>query len=618
MNWQKKIKKFLGEQKEKVAFFVNISSGHEKFFSVFGNLVKNSIDDYRIIFFGSEIPSDISNQNLNIILSEELISREDCEEIDDYVFNYLSRSWYLYDRIEDYKGINLGRIVEYDFQKYLSSRIKNLEILKRASENENGEAIIVVDDTDELSSVAKFYESVLQKPVLQISLGMGQKNKKALLITSQPKCAAFLNDVIDSYAFKKCLAKSLEENSVLFDIRFLKIFKNNEEGLHYLPVSLERGLITRLKWLKNGFSYFPLSFSKQEYRTYEMLWKELASDLNFQKIFAYRGISIWELVKDTLLKFIVNHFPRIRSNIDLLEEIYSKKKIDLVVLRNDVKELERTIVLTSKLFSIPTLVIQHGVLAEVNGHNLLLADKFAAWGEASVSWYGKFNELSDRFFVTGNPKFDSVKKDNSGISKKDFCEKMSLDVEKRTILFATQQINKFSSFWADDIFYLTAEKILETIRRFPNKQLIIKADPYEDPKPYVDIIKRGNYQNAVVIKDVDIYELFPHTDLLITLDSTVGLEAMLFRIPLITFNLTKRQDRVPYAERGAALGVYKAEDLGTAIQGVFNDSSLCLEMQKAQTEFIKEFAYRLDGKSTKRLQDLILNTIPEKKVSQNA
>lgn len=569
--------------------------------------MRNFSGNASVVFFNLEIPKEFLKVKLRMITSEECLSKEDCAEIDKYIFSGLTRNWYSYNNITEYRGIHLGSILEYDFQRYLTPRVKNLEIIKKIADGEKIKKIVAIDDTAELGPVARLYAGMLNIPVLEISF-LQKKNKLGAKVKS--KLASQFSRFLDALAFQRLMRDKNEGAIALVDTRISKmLLKFQDTGLSFMLCPFEKGVGLRLDLIKQGFSYLPLYFEKgtrsNRRDTDNKKWQALSLDENFKRIFQYKDISVWEIIKDKLSVFFLEYLPRIISNIDLLERLLKTKRIKIAVLRNDVKEFERTVILALRMAKIPSLAIQHGILAETNGHNILLADRFAAWGSASVDWYKRYGNPGEKFEVTGNPKFDTFINWRPEITKEELCRKLNLDADKGIILFATQQINKFSSFWTDDLFWVMTDRLLGAIAEFPDKQLVIKVDPYEYTTPYRERILASSYNHAVAIRDIDIYTLIYFCDLVITQDSTVALEAMVLDKPVITFNLTKRENRVPYVEKKAALGVSKSEDLLPVIKKALTDTETISGLKRGRMEFIKEYAYKIDGRSKERLLNIL-------------
>lgn len=608
MNWEYRIVKFLRDaDNKKTLFLINIMGDHEKIAHFLNKFLYVTSRPHLVVLFNIEIPKSFANGSLNVKLSEDYLLKSDYEDIDNYIFNNLSKSWYLYKYITDYRGITLGKVLEYDLQKYLTPRIKNLEIIRRIIDAENIHQIVVFDDNDELREAARLYADFINLPILIVRY---RKLNFRLRLNIKSRLSIFLSDLLDYFAFRRLLKDKEGKGVVLIDARLYNFFRGRKDKMPILPCPLEMGVRIRASLIGQGLSYLPLYFRKsrkyfKEWNVYAQNWKDLCIDNELRNNFRYKGIPIWDIVSPKLSTFFREVIPRIICNINMLTNgVAAEKRIKVAVLRNDVKEFERTLISILRLAKIPSLIIQHGVLAEPNGHNILFADKLVAWGRASIDWYEGLRNFPDKFEIVGNPSFDALLGWRPKISRDELYRKLNLDLNKGIILFVTQQINKFSSFWTNDLFLVMADKLLEAIRQFPTMQLVIKVDPYEDVAPYRNRILKNSHNNAIAVRDFEIYTLIYFSDLVMTLDSTVGLEAMIFDKPLITFNFTKRKDRVPYAEKGAAIGVYHEQDLIFAIKEALTDLEKISQLKSGRAKFLEEYAFKLDGKDRERILNL--------------
>lgn len=609
MDWQQKILQFIKNNKKGTLFLINTKVELERVADFFRKSV-SSMSGYLIVCFNIEIPREFRKMDLNIKSSEDYLSRGDYKDIDDYVFYDASMFWYRYKDITTYRNIALGRMFEYEFRKYLMPRIKNLEIIKRIVAQSKVERVVVIEDADELINAAELYAGYAGIDIFGISFKSRRGIFAGLKLSIKSKITALFTNILDCFVFRRIIKGNLKKRVILIDAKLYKFFRNVPRGIDFLPCPLEKGLNVRFRLVKEWGIYLPFYFRKnkrylKEWGIYRKKWQELSEDENFRNIFKYKDISIWEIVEEWVSGFFLEDIPRVISNINRLDRLLKARSIKNAVVRNDLKELERTIVFTLHSAKIPSLHLQHGVLAESNGDNILAVDKFAAWGKASIDWYAKYGNPPDKFVITGNSHFDMLKRWQPKFSRQELFERLHLDEAKTTVLFATQQINKFSSFWTDDLFLVMADKILNAMRKFDSRQLVIKADPYEDLRPYENMIKVVPYNNAAAVRDIDIYTLIYFSDIVITLDSTVALEAMVFDKPVITLNLTKRADRVPYAASCAALGVYRAEDISAAIENVFNDEGLRQQLASGRKKFIYDYAYKTDGLAKERTANLM-------------
>ena len=94
-------------------------------------------------------------------------------------------------------------------------------------------------------------------------------------------------------------------------------------------------------------------------------------------------------------------------------------------------------------------------------------------------------------------------------------------------------------------------------------------------------------------------------DILMTRSSTVGLEAMLFDKPVITFNPIGTLNSNPYAGTDAVIKVYKKEHLAPAIKDALYNKEIQRKLAEARHRFVYEYAYLQDGKASQRIVNLI-------------
>ena len=78
---------------------------------------------------------------------------------------------------------------------------------------------------------------------------------------------------------------------------------------------------------------------------------------------------------------------------------------------------------------------------------------------------------------------------------------------------------------------------------------------------------------------------------------------------MVTINLTGKPDPMPYASSGAAIGVYKKEDLIPAMKDVLFDTQTKEELANQRRAFVLEHAYQPDGQASRRMAEVIARLI---------
>ena len=79
---------------------------------------------------------------------------------------------------------------------------------------------------------------------------------------------------------------------------------------------------------------------------------------------------------------------------------------------------------------------------------------------------------------------------------------------------------------------------------------------------------------------------------------------------VVILNLSGESDFVEYVKDGVALGVYKEEDLRPAIEKLLEDDT---ELARNRRTFIEKNLYKIDGKASDRVVNLIEETIEKRR-----
>ncbi len=242
----------------------------------------------------------------------------------------------------------------------------------------------------------------------------------------------------------------------------------------------------------------------------------------------------------------------------------------------------------------------HGMPGYVKGLNI------AVLSPAARNWFVKDGFPPDNIFIIGQPRFDLILKQK--FDPTSLRKELGIPESKGIVILATQPLVEFY-LWTER----EREKFIDTVtgamKEFPEKRLVIKLHPDENIDIYQKILRGTSDDKTIICRDTDTYELLNACDLLITFYSTVALEAMLFDKPVITLNLFDKPDIFPFAQSGAALGVYNQEELVPAIREALYDTSIREELFKKSREFAAKQIFQPDGQASRRGAELILHLV---------
>ncbi|MBP1908195.1 glycosyltransferase family 52 [Methanolobus bombayensis] len=290
------------------------------------------------------------------------------------------------------------------------------------------------------------------------------------------------------------------------------------------------------------------------------------------------------LLKDRLLDICVLFSS-------LLLRIYRPSTI-LVVSENTLPE--KIAVLASNKLHIPTIRIQEGVYGKSYVPGIIKVNMLAVMGPFFKSLLIDCGVSSNMITVTGQPRYDSLfqrKMEKSCVFTK---QELDLPSDKKLVLLATQPVS-------DDQRWALIYSVCNTIRDNSEILLMIKPHPSESNDLHEKVVHETQIQNYMFCENMDIIDLVNVCDVLITIHSTVALEAMFFEKPVITVNYSGQEDIMSYAEEGAAIGVYSFNELTLALDKALHDDYLISQLRKKQKVYLHDYLYRIDGKASERI-----------------
>lgn len=208
-----------------------------------------------------------------------------------------------------------------------------------------------------------------------------------------------------------------------------------------------------------------------------------------------------------------------------------------------------------------------------------------------------------QLLITGNPKYDFLKKISSQDAKNKLKKVFDYDLQKKIILIAMSQWNENDEKWMSEYIQFCNEN---------NYEIIIKIHPMyltsnnELSEKKITIIKKKCYNNKYFITyDFGIYDLITSSDLVITDFSNVGIEAVLLKKPLLTVNFNLNPlDYIKLKETGAAIEIDDIEKLKEITKSILENK---LYINKRFDSIIENYNYKNDGTASERIfQKLIV------------
>jgi hypothetical protein len=252
---------------------------------------------------------------------------------------------------------------------------------------------------------------------------------------------------------------------------------------------------------------------------------------------------------------------------------------DCVILANDAAFPYGNIVNMLQAKQIPFILMQEGIRfplpkaasnREIYGRGGAAA--LAVWGESSAEYFREVGVPEARIHLTGNPRYDSI----LSTDWQSAAERLRAEwqINDQNLLFLSNPID-------DQGFCTTAEK-LDLIRKFvlgsaplfthDNFRLIMKLHGREAVEGFSAVVADLPYREQIIITNsAPLYPLFKLARAAVVLASTVGLEALLFGLPLGVLNIPGAGFVYDYVSDGAALGLQVDDSLALQVQTLMTE-----------------------------------------------
>jgi len=465
---------------------------------------------------------------------------------------------------------------------------------------------------------------VLGKLILKEENYLKKNQRKIMIIgsnwidTADPMLESPKQDLIFGSLIKACKKNyniiALDQDIVVESMRLLDLRKLFEKAKY------NRGIWKTIE----SFTTFEVLYKVFKYsRKIERMWKELLCDPNFINSLNPNGINIFCILKPTF-----NHLAKYITvssilYLELMKKAISIEGPDLIIISDEYDTIGKAATLAGKLNGVPTLAIQHGTIyplhpgyihfpsevsKQVSINHSLIPDKTAVYGSYTKEILNNHcNYPNDAVEITGQPRYDILARVKEIFDKEEFLKRYGLDTDKKIVLLITQNRR------VSEKFLRTAVKAL---KQLIDVQTIIKPHPNENKKWLMEVLKEEDYKAVILNPKANTYEALYACDLMITVYSTVAIEAMCLRKPVIIVNLLGMPDPLPYVDIGAALGVYEEGDVNQAITDALFKTEIKEKLIEGMEKFVNYHLFDI-GNATNNIINLINNLLYVQRKSSN-
>ena len=155
--------------------------------------------------------------------------------------------------------------------------------------------------------------------------------------------------------------------------------------------------------------------------------------------------------------------------------------------------------------------------------------------------------------------------------------------------------------------------LLHALEESNNNQLVVKPHPFD----YTDLLVAAMHESAVKdrvkIVEEPLRQLLPRASVVISEDSTAGMEAMFWGKRLVHAHFASSPPVLPFVEYEAALPAFSTDQLRKSLYGAetMNEEELT-RMRVGQQRFLEDYAGPRDGKSAARVLSFVMEALADR------
>lgn len=212
---------------------------------------------------------------------------------------------------------------------------------------------------------------------------------------------------------------------------------------------------------------------------------------------------------------------------------------------------------------------------------------FDGYAEAYLERDGRFPAASLR--VTGSPALDRLSTSLSAVTDADRdAARRALDAGAANIALVVSKYNQIAR---------ELPALVAAAEATPGLLLVIKPHPAETAAPY-EAAARGATHVRIAPADLDLARLLAVARVLVTVHSTVAIDAMVLRIPALVVGLPTNLS--PFVEAGAMAGAATGDEAAALLARLCEDEAYRASLLATAGQLARDWRMGSDGRAAAR------------------
>lgn len=331
-----------------------------------------------------------------------------------------------------------------------------------------------------------------------------------------------------------------------------------------------------------------------------------------------RGCDVWPLVQLELYGVAALQLPWSARAMDEAGAVMERQGPRAIVTYAEAGGWGRAIMLEARRRGIPTIGLQHGFIYRHWLNYLHEPDEMrpsaanptdAGFPAPTVTLvYDEFTEAHlvdagnfrrDAIAVTGSARLDALVEQARALTP-DALERVRRETGANPGQGIVTVAAKFTQI--ESVF----GALVNTVSGMPDVHLVVKCHPADTPDPY-ERLARGVPNVVVAPASRDLASLIAASRLVVTVNSTAAIEAMVLGVPALVLSLPNNLS--PFVDAGAIEGVGDPAEIEPTLRRVLYDEDYRARLARNRQVFLTQYGIRSDGCAASRAADRIMGFV---------
>jgi hypothetical protein len=396
------------------------------------------------------------------------------------------------------------------------------------------------------------------------------------------------------------------------------------DAIRYVGVGPQTNFRERRRWTLLGSSshavvpverYAPmarLQASRAIWRERYRYFRQMTREKAFRAAAQIRNVDCWPIVREQLAGVAWLQWPWSVRAMDEAAAALDTLRPASVLTYAEAGGWGRALLLEARRRGIPSIGLQHGFIYRQWLNYLHEPDEmrsegdtggfpvptvtlvFDAYAAEHLRQSGRF--APERVRVTGSPKLDSLVDGMSRVSSE-----------------AIARIRRDVNAAMDDVIVLLTTKqreaahilpaLVSAAETVPNVLLLIKPHPGETADVYASVAT-GRSRVRIAPKDAPLGPLLAASRVLVTVNSTVALDAAVAGVPALVVGLPNNLS--PFVEAGMLAGAESTTEIQGQLERVLYDEGFRQQLDRARRACLERYAMKSDGEAARRSAEAVL------------